>query len=70
MIDLAPCPCGETPTKLTITENGQGMKYALASGNCCGEWFVEFRSGYFERDTEECMRRAINGWNSTKRADK
>ena len=65
---LAICPCGKTPKKLFITDNGQGMKWASASGDCCGEWSVEFRTGYRQHDSNECMELAIDAWNDAPRA--
>lgn len=42
--DLAPCPCGEIPEKLCIEGAGLGRKHAMASGYCCGDWSIEFRT--------------------------
>lgn len=65
---LAICPCGKTPDALCITDNGQGMKWANVTGNCCGEWGVEFRTNYTPLDSDECMALAIDAWNDAPRA--
>ena len=64
---IAPCPCGKTPEKLSITDAGQGGKWACVSGWCCGEWEIEFRTDYQALDSEECMKNAIQAWNETER---
>ncbi len=65
---IKPCPCGKTPTKLHCVDNGQGSKWAQASGDCCGEWSVEFRTGYFDLNSEKCQGYAIDSWNGAPRA--
>ena len=70
MKELKPCPCGETPTKLHITDAGQGGKWALASGDCCGEWIVEFRTGNYALDHIKCYRRGMEYWNDAPRGGK
>ncbi len=65
---IKPCPCGKTPTKLSLSYNGQGTKYAEASGSCCGEWMIEFRTGYHSLNSKECIELAIIAWNKTPRA--
>lgn len=67
MEKLKTCPCGKTPTELFICDNGQGGKWGNASGNCCGEWIVEFRTKYHKFDTDECMKQAIRYWNDAER---
>ena len=69
MADLKPCPCGETPKELGLNYNGQGSKWATAVGTCCGEWEVEFRTGYEALDSEKCMEYALEAWNRAPRAD-
>ena len=66
MENLKPCPCGETPDRLYITE-GPTCKYAYVYGSCCGEWNVEFKTKYFKIDTKDCMQLAIKEWNDTTR---
>lgn len=65
--DLKRCPCGEIPTSLQITDNGQGAKWANVSGDCCGEWMIEVRTSYYSLDSDECMQCAIEGWNMANR---
>jgi hypothetical protein len=66
-MDLKPCPCGETPTELNIQDGGQGFKWAFACGNCCGEWWIEFRSHYEPIDSAKCMQYAVEEWNRVPR---
>ena len=65
---LKPCPCGEIPENLSIDDSD--CKWFTCCGDCCGEWFIEFRSGYLsmERDKEKIMEMATDEWNETKRA--
>lgn len=67
---LAACPCGEIPARLCIESSGQGSRYAMASGYCCGEWAVEFRANYTALDSDECMRLAREAWNSAPRGER
>lgn len=62
---LKKCPCGETPTKLHLTDNGS--KWAYISGDCCGEWMIEFRTNYALIDSPKCMDLAIEAWNKATR---
>lgn len=66
---LSKCPCGTTPKELWICENGQGSKYASASGDCCGEWNIEFKTQYHGLDTQECMALAVSAWNEAGRGE-
>lgn len=68
--ELLPCPCGKIPTRLYVSDAGQGGKWANVSGDCCGEWTIEFRTGYNALDSAECMEFAIMDWNSAPRANK
>lgn len=68
--ELAPCPCGEIPEKLCIEGAGLGRKHAMASGYCCGDWHIEFRTNYEPHDSEEIMRRAREAWNAAPRGNK
>lgn len=65
---IKPCPCGKTPKKLYIHDTGQGGKWANVNGDCCGEWEIEFRTGYHSYDSDECMALAIAAWNEAPRA--
>ena len=65
---LAACPCGAIPEELHIMDCGQGGKWAFVYGSCCGDWYVEFRTGYFALDSSECKSLAREAWNKTKRA--
>ncbi len=65
-MSLKPCPCGEVPKYLCIT--GEGTKWATASGNCCNEWNIEFRSeyNYYGRVLTKL---ATKAWDSTPRKE-
>ena len=65
-VKLKPCPCGKVPTKLCISESNTS-KWAYVSGNCCGEWNIEFRTGYYKLDSKDCMVFAIEEWNHAPR---
>ena len=64
--ELKPCPCGETPDHLCVCE-GSTLSYAYASGSCCNEWIIEFRTDKYSPYSEESMGNAVKIWNSTKR---
>ena len=68
-MELKPCPCGETPSELSISDVGQGRKWANVAPNCCGEWSIEFRTMYKGFDTDECMALAVTAWNNAPRAN-
>lgn len=65
---LKPCPCGKTPNDLVI--NGvMTDRYMYVTGNCCDEWSVEFRAGYFDPATSSCLLLAIVAWNGAPRGE-
>ena len=64
---LKKCPCGATPKELSITDAGQGGKYAMVSSDCCGEWEIEFRTEYNNIESDECNELAIKAWNNAPR---
>mgnify|MGYP000282822972 CR=1 FL=1 len=66
--ELKPCPCGKTPTKLHI-ETGATCKYSYASGDCCGEWLIEFRTHYLLAGTDGAMELAVEAWNEADRKE-
>ncbi len=68
--DLAPCPCGQVPEKLIVEYSGQGSKWAMVNGYCCGEWNIEFRTYYEPLDSEKIMRLAREAWNAAPRGNK
>jgi hypothetical protein len=61
MAKLKICPCGEIPKSLLLVDNG--VKWAYATGDCCNEWHVEFRTGYNKLESSECMALAVEAWN-------
>ena len=65
---LAACPCGKIPPSLCLMDAGQGGKWAMVNGGCCGEWNIEFRTQYAALDSDECKRLAREAWNSAPRA--
>lgn len=60
-VALKPCDCGKTPDKLHIARNG--AKYAFVSGDCCGDWTLEFETDYYSVGSSKCMELAIQCWN-------
>lgn len=66
---LKPCPCGGEISMLVITDAGQGGKFALVGGSCCGEWMIEFHTEYYDISSSECMNLAITAWNAAPRAN-
>ena len=62
---IAFCPCGIAPSELCVTDAGQGGKWANVSGNCCGEWTIEFRAHY--SDGDELKEYARQAWNDAPR---
>ena len=64
--ELKPCPCGEVPAELHISE-GATLTYAYVSGSCCNEWATEFRTDKYSPYSKESMVNAVKIWNSTKR---
>ena len=67
MSSLKRCACGANPKHLAITE-GDCSKWAWASCGVCGEWSIEFRTGY-SRDPAELQRLAAEAWNSASRPE-
>ena len=67
MSKLKKCPCGKTPTSLGIEDDGHGGKWAYVSGDCCGEWMVEFRTQYEDTGSAKCMEYATLAWNEAPR---
>jgi len=68
LLKLKPCPCGDTPGRLYICESGSSS-WAYATGDCCGEWNIEFRTSYNDLASPECMDYAIEEWNKAPRGD-
>lgn len=64
---LQPCPCGATPTALQFTGDEQA-KWAHVSGDCCGEWEIEYRNNYAKIASAEAMALATKAWNEAVRA--
>ena len=67
MKELFRCPCGELPERLNLSSNGQGGKYACASGDCCGYWIAKFRTNNNGLDTNECYALAVAAWNDAQK---
>ena len=63
---LLSCPCGETPGRLII-HDGDCCKWAYCCGDCCGDWFIEFRTNYLDAGSDEIYARAVDAWNATPR---
>ena len=69
MTDIAPCPCGKTPTEIKVYLLTQGDKWGIAVPNCCGEWMIEFRADYIQPEEAECQERALAAWNAAPRTN-
>ena len=67
MTKLKQCPCGKLPARLNILDANQGGKWAIASGDCCAEWLIEFRTGYEALESDACMDLAVEAWNDAPR---
>lgn len=66
-VELLPCPCGEIPANVRPIGDAVRAKYAEASGDCCGEWIIEFRNSY-ETDMAAICANAVRAWNDAPRA--
>ena len=66
LMRLLACPCGRPIDDLIISDAGQGGKYMNVTGNCCGEWMIEFRTNYAKGD--ELIVLAQEAWNAAPRA--
>lgn len=67
MENLKKCPCGETPNKLLVM-GMERARWAHVSGDCCGDWEIEFRNSYAKIPSDESMALAVEAWNRAKRA--
>lgn len=65
---IKPCPCGETPKRLSVFE-GSSCKYGQVSGSCCGSWEVEFNTQY-KTEESELLELATKAWNDAPRKSK
>jgi len=64
---LQPCPCGATPQRLSVNSECNGSKWAWCACGACGEWSIEFRTGY-SQDPKVLQSRAAEAWNRAPRA--
>jgi len=64
--ELKLCPCGKRPEKLII---GLGQNITTATGDCCDDWLVLFRSEYQSRDSDLTQQLAVEAWNEVSRAE-
>lgn len=67
MSNLKPCPCGRPIDDLFISHTNAGGKWAFVSGDCCGEWMIEFRANYLPLESDECKCLAREAWNNAPR---
>lgn len=65
MSEIKACPCGQIPKELCIVENNS--KWSYVYGNCCDEWFIEFRTHYSQADKELYHKYAREAWNEAPR---
>lgn len=63
--DILPCPCGQIPASLVIDREYKRSKWANVSAPCCGEWSVEFHTGY--KEDSELNEIAREAWNNAPR---
>jgi len=68
MMKLKQCPCGQLPSSVII-QDGNTCKWAWVGGNCCGDWFTEFRTNYHGLETPECKKLAEAAWNNAGRTE-
>jgi hypothetical protein len=66
-MELAKCPCGKTPENIG-TYGEYRSKWMFAVQDCCGEWNIEFRSGYLP-DGCKLDQLAIDAWNGASRSE-
>lgn len=64
-IQLKPCPCGVVPRMLMIN-CADRAKYGQMTGDCCGEWTVDFKNGYAS-DKQVTQLKAVTAWNDAPR---
>ena len=64
---IKPCPCGQTPDKIIIQAEHQKPKFALAVPSCCEEWWIEYRNGYADIDSDAGKANALTAWNNAPR---
>ena len=62
---LKKCPCGKTPESVSAIGLPQS-KWMYVSGDCCGEWNIEFRSEY-KHFGKELDTLAVVAWNEAPR---
>ncbi len=66
MEKLKKCPCGKFPQKLH-TIQGETAKWGYASGDCCDDWNVEFRTVNYDFSSKESYKSAVGYWNNAPR---
>jgi len=66
--ELAVCPCGQVPEKLSVYSSGY-IKYGLVSASCCGEWAVGYNTNRSDIGTDENVRLAREAWNAAPRGN-
>lgn len=67
MTVLARFPCGQVPTFLHIDSDHDCPKWARCAGNCCSEWWLEYRNNYNDIDSCEAATLAEKAWNEAPR---
>ena len=63
MCDLSRCPCGKVPSSVVIAYGPS----CYVSGDCCGEWAVEYSAGDFDIGNDEYRTKAEAVWNNATR---
>lgn len=64
---LKPCPCGSTPNRVLVQAENIRPKFAYCSGDCCGDWWIEFRNNYKDVGGRESNALAEAAWNAAPR---
>ena len=68
MSELKPCPCGVTPSELSVVD-GSTFRYRQVMGNCCGFWEIEVRiSTNRKPDVDADYAECVEAWNEAPRA--
>ena len=68
MNPLNPCPCGQVPERLIVSDDDvDGCAYVW--GSCCGQWKIVFYAGEDGVNSPECMALAREAWNAAPRGE-
>ena len=68
--ELVPCPCGQIPENIIVSESDGAGKWGVGNPSCCGEWAFEFRLSYHDPDGMAAKILAFDSWNELPRKEK